>query len=289
VKEKAVKTGKAFYFVVAALLFTCGCACGVSNRMGNVKVAMCQIFCLDGDRSGNFARIEHAIAAAKKARADIICFPETVILGWVNPDAHQRAYPIPGEDSDRLCRLAEKYRTHICVGLAEKDGQNLYDSVILIDDTGRILLKHRKINILTELMTPPYTPGSEVNAVQTRFGRIGLLICADTFLDDLLCRMAELKPDLVLVPYGWAAEEDKWPEHGKNLEKVVRKAAVKTSSVVVGTDVVGEITHGPWTGQTYGGQSVAVDKNGKTLAVAADRDADVKIIAVKLAPRPAAR
>jgi len=284
-KTRVVKTGKAFCLIVVALLFTSGCACGVSNRMGNVKVAMCQIFCLDGDRSGNFVRIENAIAAAKDAGADIICFPETVILGWVNPEAHQRAYPIPGEDSDRLCRLAEKYRRYLCVGLVEKDGQNLYDSVILIDDKGRIVLRHRKINILTHLMTVPYTAGKEVKAAETRFGKIGLLICADTFLDDVLGRMAALKPDLLLVPYGWAIAEDKWPEHGKNLEKVVRKAAVKTSSVVVGTDVVGEITHGPWKGRIFGGHSVAVNKNGKTLAVAADRDADIKVITVKVTAR----
>ena len=142
-KTRTVETGKGFCLIVAALLFSSGCACGVSNRTGSVKVAMCQIFCLDGDRSGNFVRIENAIAAAKDAGADIICFPETVILGWVNPEAHQRAYPIPGEDSGRLCRLAEKYRRYLCVGLAEKDGEKLYDSVILIDDKGRIVLKHR--------------------------------------------------------------------------------------------------------------------------------------------------
>jgi len=248
--------------------------------MSTVRAAMCQIFSLDGDRSGNFVRIENAIRQAKEHGVDIICFPETIILGWVNSDAHERAYPIPGKDSDRLCVLAKKYKSHLCASLAEKDGPNLYDSAVVIDDKGRILLKHRKINILTELMSPSYTPGNQVDTVETKFGKIGLLICADTHKDEILNRMAALKPNLLLVPYGYAELENKWPAHGKQLEKIVKKAARKTAAPVVGTNLVGEITKGPWKGRIFGGHSVAADKNGKTIAIAADRDRDVKIVSI---------
>lgn len=245
---------------------------------------MCQIVSLDGDRLGNLLRVKNAIGEAKNARAEIICFPETVILGWVNPDARQRACRIPGRNSDRVCQLAADYESHLCVGLAEKEGTNLYDSAILVDDKGQILLKHRKINILKELMTPPYTPGREVNAVQTRFGIIGLLICADTHRDNILKRMATLKPDLLLVPCGYAAEEDKWPGHGKELEDVVAKAAKITDAPVVGTNLVGQITNGPWKGRTYGGYSVAADATGKIISLAKDRDRDIRIVSLKIGP-----
>ncbi|HUT47519.1 MAG TPA: carbon-nitrogen hydrolase family protein, partial [Sedimentisphaerales bacterium] len=164
--------------------------------MISIKAAMCQIFTLDGDRRGNFVRIENAIREAKDAGADIACFPETAIFGWVNPDAHKRACPIPGEDSDRLCKLAKDCNLYLCIGLAEKQGGNLYDSALLIDNKGNILLKHRKINLLAELMSPPYTPGDSIDAVETKFGKIGLLICADTHDSKILKRMAVLKPDL---------------------------------------------------------------------------------------------
>ncbi len=247
-----------------------------------IRVAMCQIFCLDGDRSGNLVRIENAVQEAKEKGADIICFPEAALYGWVNPDAHQRACPIPGKDSNRLCELAKTYETFLCIGLAEKNEDKLYDSVILIDDEGTILLKHRKINLLTDLMTPSYTPGDEIKAVNTKFGLIGLMICADTFLEDNLQRMAELQPDLVLVPYGWAAEEKKWPQHGKSLANTVSNAAKVIHAPVAGTDLVGEITHGPWTGRVYGGQSVAADKEGQILTIAKDRDRDIKLVTIEI-------
>lgn len=249
--------------------------------MRNIRIALAQIFCLDGDRCGNFVRIENAIREAKNGAAEIICLPETVILGWVNPDAHERAYPIPGKDSGQLCELAKKYEICLCAGLAEKDGTELYDSAVLIDEKGHILLKHRKINILTELMRPPYRQGTEVSTVETKFGKIGLLICADTHKDKILKRMAELKPDLLLVPYGYAELEEKWPEHGKELEKVVNKAARQIGAPVIGTNLVGEITKGAWKGRIFGGHSVAADKNGKTITIAADRDRDIKIVSIR--------
>ena len=247
-----------------------------------LKAALCQILSLDGDRSGNFIRIENALCEAKEAGADIACFPEAVVLGWVNPDAHRRAYPIPGKDSERLAGLAKKYETCICAGLAEKRGKRLYSSALLIDRKGQILLKHRKINILPALMDPPYTPGSKVQAVETEFGKAGILICADTFQDEILKRMAALKPRILLVPYGWAAQEEKWPGHGKELLKVIKKAARAVGAPVVGTDLVGEITHGPWKGRVYGGQSAAVRPSGQVIALARDRDRDVCIASIEL-------
>jgi len=247
-----------------------------------LRIAMGQIFCLDGDRAGNFVRIENALREAKDAQADIACFPETAILGWVNPEAHKRAYPIPGEDTERLSELAVRYQIYICIGLAEKSEKNLFDSAVLIDDKGKIILKHRKINLLTELMTPPYTAGREIKTTETPWGRVGVLICADTFKEEVLEQMAQLKPDLLLVPYGWAAEEEEWPEHGKELEKVVKQAAQKTGAVVVGTDLVGIIGHGPWVGRVYGGQSVAVDRKGKVIALGKDREREIIVLDLPL-------
>ncbi len=252
----------------------------INNAYGQqtrIKIALAQIFCLDGDRSGNFARIENAIIEAKEKGAEIVCFPETSILGWVNPVAHQRTYPIPGEDSDRLCGLAKNNNIFLCIGLAEKDNKKLFDSAILIDNNGNILLKHRKINILKGLMSPPYTPGTDIKVINTKFGVIGILICADSFKCEILNQMKELKPDIVIIPYGWANEEKYWPEHGKELIKTVQNAAKKIGCPVIGTDLVGEISHGPWRGRVYGGFSIASYESGNIIGICKDRDRDILV------------
>lgn len=254
----------------------------IAMEQPTIRVALCQTFCIDSDLEGNFRRIEYAMEQAAEQSAQLACFPETAILGWVNPDAYKLATPIPGPISERIAELARKHKMMMAIGLAELEEGKLYDSVILVGADGKILLKHRKINTLVKLLDPPYTRGKpeDIQAAETPIGKVGMLICADTFKEDLVRRAGKLSPDLLIVPYGWAASNDKWPQHGNNLAKTVSQAAKWAGCAVVGTDCVGMITHGPWTGQTYGGQSVVADGRGKILAVLRDRDAEVRIVEI---------
>ena len=183
-------------FALFAMVLSCW---SVPNK--TVRLAVCQILIIDSDREGNFRRIEYVLDQAEAEHADIALFPESSILGWENPDAHRLAEPIPGKDSDRIATLAKRHRIMIAIGLDEKDGDKLYDSAILVDKSGKLLWKHRKINVLPELMTPPYSQGrpEDIGVVDTEFGRIAVLICADTFTDTYLEQVKTLKPDLLLV------------------------------------------------------------------------------------------
>jgi predicted amidohydrolase len=259
---------------------------------GNVvRVAVCQTFCIDSDLEGNLRRIEYALEEAARQRAQVACFPETAVLGWVNPEAHRLAEPIPGAISRRISELARKHKLMICIGLSEKDGDQLYDSAILLGADGRILDKHRKINTLVELLDPPYARGmiDEIHAVETPIGRVGMLICADTFKEELVQRAGEQKPDLLLVPYGWAADMDAWPQHGKSLTAWVTATAKRAGCPVVGTDLVGVISAGPWQGKTYGGQSVVADAAGNVLGTLRDRDAEVCVFDLPLGSKGATK
>jgi len=254
----------------------------LDTKRKTVRVALGQVVCIDGDITGNLVRIENAILKAKSQNADIVCLPEMALRGWVNPESHQLAKSIPGDDSKALCDLANKHQIYLAIGLAEKEGDQLFDSAIFIDDQGSIILKHRKINILTELMTPSYTPGKTVGIVETKFGRVGMLICADTFDQDVLTQMELQQPDLMLVPYGWANKADAWPIHGLTLKETVRNAAMKLGCPVIGTNLVGAISQGPWQGLIYGGQSYACDTDGTVVGKGLDRDSDVVVVEFEL-------
>ncbi len=253
-----------------------------AKKVAVVKVAICQILVIDSDRTGNFRRIENALTEARAQGAQIAAFPESAILGWENPEAHKLATPIPGEDSRHIQELARKYSMMIAIGLDEKDGERLYDSAILVDRTGKLLWKHRKINVLPELMEPPYSQGKaeDIGVIKTEFGRIAFLICADTFTDANYERIKTLKPDFMIVPYGWAAKPEEWPEHSKELEEIVSKRASELGCDVVGIDLVGVMSAGPWNGYTYGGASLIVSGSGRVKTKLRDRDVDMKVVAV---------
>ena len=65
-------------------------------------------------------------------------------------------------------------------------------------------------------------------------------------------------------------------------DSIVVKRAAQWKCPVVGTDVIGEMTHGPWKGQTYGGASVVVDGSGKVMHILRDRDVEVRTVALQL-------
>src|ERR1035437_7089799 len=202
---RLILTARSALWTVAYAIAIMAPAYAISSDIAaqrQLRVAVCQILVIESDREGNFRRIEYALSDAAEKRVDLAVFPESSILGWENPEAHALAEPIPGRDSDRISELARKYGMMIAIGLDEKEGDKLYDSAILVDKTGRILWKHRKINVLPGLMSPPYTPGlsTDIHVVTTELGRVGMLICADTFTDSHIDKLRDERPDLVIVP-----------------------------------------------------------------------------------------
>jgi predicted amidohydrolase len=134
-----------------------------AERDDDIRVAACQIV-VDGDRERCFERIDAALARAAGQGAHLACFPEACFFGWVNPTARALAHPIPGPTTDRLAALARRHRMMLAIGLAERDRDRLYNAAVLIGRDGSLLLHHRKVNIFSKLMTPPYTPGPDAKA-----------------------------------------------------------------------------------------------------------------------------
>jgi N-carbamoylputrescine amidase len=250
----------------------------------SVKVAVCQIRCVDSDIEGNSRRIARAVEEAAAKGARMAAFPETVFIGWVNTDAHELAEPIPGRFSNFVCGLARERRIMISIGLTEKVEGGIYDSMILVGGEGEILLKHRKIHTLVELLTPPYLQGrkEDLSVMDTALGRVGAMICADSFLDEHHRIMAALRPDLLVIPYGWAADRKEWPAHGRKLEETASRIAKNVLATTVGPNLLGEITTGPWRGKTLEGHSVVADSTGRIIALGKDNQEEVLIADVPI-------
>ena len=165
-----------------------------------------------------------------------------------------------------------QYRCKGCGGFFDEDAISHHHSVV--DGTGlRACGPMHYIGqpspTLAELLTPPYRRGDKqgIQAVDTPLGRIGVMICADCFLEEHRKLMGRCKPDWVWIPYGWAAKKTAWPGHGKELHNVVSRTARQAGAPVVGPNSVGRITTGPWRGRTYEGLSAVADASGTIIAV----------------------
>lgn len=229
---------------------------------------MAQLLVEGGEPERNLARAKKLIEQAAKERCDLVILPETCDFGWTHPSALVEASPLPSRWSEQIQEMAQKYQIHLCFGLTEKDAQTKknFNSALLIDDCGRILLSYRKINLL-EVEFPYYEVGQSLGVAQTKWGKIGLNICSDNYQDSTVIghTLARMGAQIILSPSSWTvthsiSEEDdpygdKWMAPHYQLCSLYGIAMISTTSV-------GYIVGGPYEGKKMVGCSLAVGPNG---------------------------
>ena len=158
----------------------------------------------------------------------------------------------------------------ISAGCLEKAGNNVYNSAVLIDRAGQIVLKHRKIDTLSWLTQHLYDQGDpgDIKVVETQFGTVGMTICADNFNVDRPKRVASLGAWLLIAPHGFAAEPTKSERNSREYREHILKVAEKARLWVIGTDaVLGTVQGGAWKGWRHSGSSVIARPDGTAAGV----------------------
>jgi len=221
-------------------------------------------------------------AAAEAARKDVqlLNLPEAADWGWLYQLARRDALPIPGPYTNFLGDLARRYKFWISTGCLERDGDKVYNSAVIIDSAGRIVLKHRKIDTLSWLTKHLYDSGDpkDIKAVDTEFGRIGLTICADNFNLQHPQRVADLGAWLLIAPHGFAAEASKLKQNSKDYQAHILKVATSTGLWVLAADaVLGTVHGGAWKGWLHSGCSTIARPDGTPAIVAKFKQPDLVV------------
>ena len=258
------------------------------------KLALVQMKVIGGDRKANLNHAREMIDEAASNNADVILLPEAMDLGWTDPSALTEAQPIPdGQTSQLLIAMAKKHGVFICSGLIEKAGDKVYNSAIIVDPGGKIILNHRKINEL-DIGHPYYALGDKLNVCQTPYGTFGLLICADANTQNhvLTRSLAYMGADVILSPSSWAMPPDhdnaKDP-YGSTWENAYMPVAKDFELWIASSSNVGTMTAGPWKDWNGIGCSLVIDPKGE-IAVKGPYGADADTILyvdVVPVPRPA--
>jgi|SRR5690554_3999548 len=232
-----------------------------------MKIGIGQLLVEGGEPSRNLERAKRLIEKAANASCELILLPETLDLAWTHPSVFEEAETIPGTRSDYFCDLAKKYAIWICLGLTEKNNDKRYNSSILISSTGDIVHKHRKINLL-EVEFPFYSIGTQLSVCETPFGKIGINICADNYMDALCLghSLARMGAQLILAPSSWTVDHSITEEMNPYEDKWIRplsELATTYEIPVVSTTSVGYIVGGPYEGKKMMGSSLAISKSGE--------------------------
>ena len=232
----------------------------------HIKIGMGQLLVEGGEPERNLTRANEMIRKAAQQKCDLVLLPECLDLAWTHPSAKTEAQPIPGPWSDRLCQHAKESGIFVCAGLTEKDNTHVYNSAILIDASGKIILKYRKINVLV-VGQQFYSIGNFLSVVETPWGIVGVNICSDNYMDGLPIghTLARMGAQIILSPSSWTVDysvTEKDDPYGEKWVKPYSILAKLYNLVMVGTTSVGVIVGGPYEGKKMIGCSLAVGQEG---------------------------
>jgi len=149
------------------------------------KLALAQFSPRLGDVDANLKIIDDYIALARAARADLVIFPELALTGYYLKDLVPSVAARPSPDDPRLAPIFAASRDlDIVISFVEEDARYRYYIAAAYLSEGRVVHVHRKVYLPTYRLFDDgrfFAPGSAFRAFDTRFGRMGLLICEDAW------------------------------------------------------------------------------------------------------------
>ena len=231
-----------------------------------LKIGMGQLLVEGGEPERNLKRAGKMLEEAAEKSCRLVLLPECLDFAWTHPSAKTEAQPIPGPYSDILCKLAKTYNLYLCAGLTERSEDKVYNTAIFISPEGNILLKYRKINVLT-VAQDIYSIGETLSVVKTPFGVVGVNICSDNYIDslDIGHTLARMGAQIILSPSSWTVDYSTVEGdilYGKKWLKPYQTLAVAHDLIVVSATAVGVIVGGVYEGKKMVGCSLAVNKDG---------------------------
>lgn len=170
----------------------------------NIKVAAAQLSPVFLNKEKTVEKACDAILEAGKKSANLIVFPEAFISGypdwvWLIPNSKgadlnelylklvENAVSVPDDATKKLCEAAKTARVNVVIGMheinSETSNASLFNSLLIINDEGTILGKHRKL-IPTggERLVWAQGDGSTLTSYDTSAGKIAGLICWENLM-----------------------------------------------------------------------------------------------------------
>lgn len=232
------------------------------------KLALSQMNTRLGDVSANLEKHLSIIESARKEKVDLLIFPELSLTGYclqdLVPTVALRANiqdPVFGE------LLAASSELDLVVGFVQEDERNRFYIAAAYLSDGRVVHIHRKIYLPTYGLFDEgrfFAPGDSVRAFDTRFGRMGILICEDFWHASTPYLLWQDGADVMVFTSaspGRGLNSEPQLESARWVDHINRAYASVYTTFVVHTNRVGYED-----GLNFWGGAMVYDPNGAVLA-----------------------
>lgn len=153
------------------------------------------------------AQFAPLIAEAAKQKADLVCLPESLTYYASGRPMADAAEAIPGPSTKYFGQLAKQHNLYIVAGLTERDGHVIYNTAALVGPDGGLVGKYRKVCLPREEIASGITPGTEYPVFDTRFGKVGVMICWDVHFPEVARNLANNGAEVIALPI-WGGNPD---------------------------------------------------------------------------------
>jgi predicted amidohydrolase len=222
--------------------------------------------------------------AVKEHGAELVVFPESITTGFAPGMPPEEFYDllnyIPGPETDQIGAMARELKAHVVLPMYEKCKEKnvIMNSSILINDEGEIAGIYRKTHPFpTERLGGGgwTTPGKKAVVVETKLGKIGMIICYDGDFPELSRVLAIRGAEIITRPSALLRSFEIWD--------MTNKARAYDNHVyVIATNSVGADAEENY----YFGSSMIINPIAQKLAQARGTE---EIISAKLDPNPLKR
>ena len=140
------------------------------------------------------------IEKAAAQRADLVVLPETLTYFGTGLTYGDCAESIPGPSTEYFGSLAKKHDLYIVAGLIERADHLLYNVGVLIGPDGNVAGKYRKVCLPRGEIEAGVQPGNEYPVFDTRFGKVGMMVCYDGFFPEPARELSNRGAEVIAFP-----------------------------------------------------------------------------------------
>ncbi|MFD1363327.1 nitrilase-related carbon-nitrogen hydrolase [Lentibacillus salinarum] len=178
-----------------------------------VNIGLIQMSPSLGEVKENVLKAKKFIREAAEKEANIVCLPETFATGYNLDVLGEKAIELGIEYYDfiveKISNEAREHGLYIIAPFGEKRELNgvIYNSAILFDDEGKIVGSYAKSHLWDNEQLY-YRQGSKLDVFETKYGKIGLIICYDLSFPEVSRSLCLQGADMIFAPSAWAYEDN---------------------------------------------------------------------------------
>ncbi len=222
-----------------------------NSKKNKVRIGLVQMTSA-ADPEKNLKKAIAQVRAAAAKGAKIICLQELYRTPYFcqtqDPRNFDLAETIPGPSTEAFSKLAKAIKIVMVVPLFEKSAGGVYhNTAVVIDADGKLLGKYRKMHIPDDpgfYEKFYFVPGDlGFKAFETRYAKIGVLICWDQWFPEAARLTALQAADILFYPtaIGWKPEEPAETKlYHSSWETIQRGHAIANGIYVAAVNRVGK-------------------------------------------------